>query len=59
MLEIRPVMTLTIAAHGGVILSLASQGTGTAAHAAALDRHGVTPHHRASFRPIRERLERG
>ncbi len=35
------------------------KGYGTAAHAAALDIHGVTDHHRKSFRPIRERLERG
>jgi len=31
-------------------------GYGTAEHAAALDRLGVTEHHRRSFRPIRERL---
>lgn len=34
------------------------KGYGTAAHAEALDRFGVTNHHRQSFRPIRERLER-
>lgn len=34
-----------------------NQGYGTAEHQAALDRLGVTPHHRRSFRPIRERLE--
>ena len=33
------------------------KGYGTAAHAEALDLHGVTKHHRQSFRPIRERLE--
>lgn len=32
-------------------------GYGTAAHALALDRHGVTPHHRRSFAPIRARLK--
>jgi ribonuclease HII len=31
-------------------------GYGTAAHAVALDRFGVTPHHRRSFAPIRTRL---
>ena len=31
-------------------------GYGTAAHRAALARLGVTPHHRRSFRPIREAL---
>jgi len=31
-------------------------GYGTAEHLAALHRLGVTPHHRRSFAPIRERL---
>ena len=31
-------------------------GYGTAEHAAAIDRLGVTPHHRRSFAPIAERL---
>jgi ribonuclease HII len=30
------------------------KGYGTAAHMAALQQHGVTPHHRRSFAPIRE-----
>lgn len=34
----------------------AHKGYGTAAHAAALAKLGVTPHHRRSFRPIRELL---
>jgi ribonuclease HII len=34
-----------------------NQGYGTAAHAAALARHGVTPHHRRSFAPVRAALE--
>ena len=34
-------------------------GYGTAEHQAGLARLGVTAHHRRSFRPIRERLERG
>jgi len=29
------------------------RGYGTAAHVAALHRHGITPHHRTSFSPIR------
>jgi len=29
-----------------------NQGYGTAAHCAALDRHGPTPHHRRSFSPV-------
>lgn len=33
-------------------------GYGTKAHMEGLDRLGVTPHHRASFRPIAERLDR-
>jgi ribonuclease HII len=32
------------------------KGYGTEAHLAALHRHGVTPHHRRSFSPIRELL---
>ncbi len=32
------------------------KGYGTAAHIAALHQHGVTPHHRRSFAPIRELL---
>ncbi|TVQ41178.1 MAG: ribonuclease HII [Geminicoccaceae bacterium] len=32
-------------------------GYGTAAHALALDRLGVTPHHRVTFKPVRARLE--
>lgn len=32
-------------------------GYGTKAHRAGLDRFGVTPHHRASFAPIRARLQ--
>jgi len=31
-------------------------GYGTAAHRAGLERHGVTPHHRRSFKPIAEIL---
>jgi ribonuclease HII len=31
-------------------------GYGTVAHAEALDRLGVTPHHRRSFAPVRRRL---
>ncbi len=31
-----------------------NQGYGTAAHKAGLERLGVTPHHRRSFRPIRD-----
>lgn len=34
-------------------------GYGTKQHQEALDRLGVTPHHRASFRPIADRLEKG
>ncbi|NBO19009.1 MAG: ribonuclease HII [Proteobacteria bacterium] len=34
-------------------------GYGTALHQEALARLGVTPHHRRSFRPIRELLEQG
>ena len=34
-----------------------NQGYGTAEHRAALARLGVTPHHRRSFRPIREALD--
>ena len=30
------------------------KGYGTAAHLAALQRHGVTPHHRRRFAPVRE-----
>ena len=30
------------------------KGYGTAAHLAALQQHGVTPHHRRSFAPVRE-----
>ena len=33
-----------------------NQGYGTAEHRAALARLGVTPHHRRSFRPVREAL---
>jgi len=33
-----------------------NQGYGTAEHRAALDRLGVTPEHRRSFRPVREAL---
>ena len=29
-----------------------NKGYGTAEHAAALKAHGLTPHHRRSFRPI-------
>jgi ribonuclease HII len=32
-------------------------GYGTALHQQALKQHGVTPHHRQSFRPIRELLD--
>lgn len=35
-----------------------NKGYGTRAHAAAIEELGVTPHHRRSFRPIREALER-
>lgn len=34
-------------------------GYGTAEHLAALQRCGSTPHHRTSFAPVRELLERG
>lgn len=34
-----------------------NMGYGTAAHRAGLDLHGVTPHHRTSFAPIRARLQ--
>ena len=34
-----------------------NKGYGVAAHAAALALHGVTPHHRRSFAPIRKLLE--
>lgn len=34
-----------------------NMGYGTAEHRRALDRLGVTPHHRHSFRPIRKRLD--
>jgi ribonuclease HII len=34
------------------------KGYGTAAHAAALRRHGVTPHHRRSFAPVAALLAR-
>lgn len=33
-----------------------NMGYGTKAHRAGLDRHGITPHHRTSFAPIRARL---
>ncbi len=33
-------------------------GYGTKAHQAGLRSHGITPHHRCSFAPIRARLER-
>jgi ribonuclease HII len=35
-----------------------NQGYGTAAHALALNQRGVTPHHRASFAPIRAVLQK-
>jgi ribonuclease HII len=35
-----------------------NQGYGTASHAAALEKYGVTPHHRQTFAPIRRLLER-
>lgn len=34
-----------------------NMGYGTAAHQAGIEAHGVTPHHRKSFRPVREWLE--
>lgn len=34
-----------------------NKGYGVAAHAAALARHGVTPHHRRSFAPVRKLLD--
>jgi ribonuclease HII len=34
-----------------------NQGYGTAAHAAALAAHGVSPHHRRSFAPVRAYLK--
>lgn len=34
------------------------KGYGTAVHLAALRAHGPTPHHRKSFAPVREQLER-
>ena len=33
-------------------------GYGSAAHLAALQQHGATPHHRTSFAPVREAMER-
>ena len=33
-----------------------NQGYGTKAHQQGLDRHGITPHHRRSFAPIKKRL---
>ena len=33
------------------------KGYGTEMHLAALREHGVTPHHRRSFAPVRERVE--
>ncbi len=33
------------------------KGYGTAMHLAALQEYGVTPHHRRSFAPVRERVE--
>ncbi len=33
------------------------KGYGTAMHLAALQEHGVTPHHRRSFAPVREQVE--
>lgn len=33
------------------------KGYGTAMHLAALQEHGVTPHHRKSFAPVREQVE--
>lgn len=35
------------------------KGYGTAAHLAALQKHGATPAHRATFAPVRAVLERG
>ncbi len=37
----------------------AHKGYPTVAHVAALERHGVSPEHRKSFRPVRELLGRG
>lgn len=37
----------------------AHKGYGTAAHRVAIDRHGITPHHRRSFAPIVEFLANG
>jgi ribonuclease HII len=34
------------------------KGYGTAAHYAAIEKHGLTPEHRRSFAPVREYLER-
>ena len=33
-------------------------GYGTAAHCQAIERLGVTPHHRRSFAPVRAQLDR-
>lgn len=33
-----------------------NKGYGTAEHALALDRHGITPHHRRSFAPVRKHI---
>ena len=33
-----------------------NQGYGTKAHQAGLDSHGISPHHRTSFAPIKKRL---
>ena len=37
----------------------AHKGYGTAAHRAALDRHGISPQHRTSFAPIAEIIASG
>ena len=36
---------------------MSKAGYGTEMHLAALREHGVTPHHRRSFAPVRERVE--
>ncbi|MSO72855.1 MAG: ribonuclease HII [Rhodospirillaceae bacterium] len=36
-----------------------NMGYGTAAHCEAIERLGLTPHHRRSFAPVRSRLDRG
>lgn len=48
-------MTALAATHPGYGWET-NMGYGTAAHRDAMQRHGVTPHHRRSFAPVREQL---